>query len=63
MKRFVWAAAVALVSGLVIGVMVSGEDHVTAAPNVVNTFNTRSGNVALTSSDVTDALTFTKWAG
>jgi hypothetical protein len=32
---------------------------VTAAPNVVNTFNTRSGKVILTSSDVTAALTFT----
>jgi hypothetical protein len=59
MKRFVWAIAVALLLGLVMGIIVSGGDHVTAAPNVVNTFNTRSGNVTLTSSDVTDALTFT----
>src|ERR1044071_926174 len=50
---------IALLSGVVLGLMFSGRNHVTAAPNVVNTFNTRSGNVTLTSSDVTAALTFT----
>ena len=59
MKNLGLATAVALILGLVMGLMVSGGDHVTAAPNVVNTFNTRSGNVSLTSSDVTGALTFT----
>lgn len=59
MRKFGWATAVALLLGTFIGLMVSGKDYVTAAPNVVNSFNTRSGNVTLTSSDVTSALAFT----
>lgn len=59
MNKFGWAIAIALLLATVLGLMFSGRNDVTAAPNVVNTFNTRSGNVTLTSSDVTSALTFT----
>jgi len=59
MRKFAWFTAVALLLGVAIGFMASGKDYVTAAPNLVNSFNTRSGNVTLTSSDVTSALTFT----
>lgn len=41
------------------GFLFSDRNSVSAVPNVVNTFNTRSGNVSLTSTDVTSALTFT----
>jgi len=59
MNKFGWTTAIALLLGIVLGLMFSGRSDVTAAGNVVNTFNTRSGNVTLTSSDVMGALTFT----
>lgn len=59
MNKLGWATAIALLLGIALGLMFSGRNDVTAAANVVNTFNTRSGNVILTSSDVTNTLTFT----
>jgi hypothetical protein len=59
MNKFGLMTAIAVLFGVLLGIMFSSRDFVTAAPNVVNTFNTRTGNVTLTSSDVTGALTFT----
>jgi hypothetical protein len=58
MKKHGWATATVLLLIMLINLMFSDRNDVTGAANVVNTFNSRSGNVTLTSSDVTDALTF-----
>jgi hypothetical protein len=44
---------------MVLGSLLVGGSYVSSAPNVVNSFNTRTGDVALTAADVTGALTFT----
>ena len=59
MNKVSSSTAITLLLGMVLGLLLSGGNYVSAVPNVVSSFNTRSGNVTLTSPDVTDALAFT----
>ena len=59
MRKFSSTTAIALLIGMVLGLLLfGGGTYVSAVPSVVNSFNARTGNVTLSSTDVTNALTF-----